>query len=424
MVELDDYELLAEFVSGESEDAFARLVERYVNFVYSAALRQTGNPSAAEEVTQVVFIILARKAAYLGPKTILSGWLYQTTRLTAGNYRRTEFRRTRREQEAHMQSALNDIHSSTEEVWMQMAPLLDDALGRLGERDRDAIVLRFFENKSLHEVGAALGTSEDAAKMRVNRGLEKLRKIFSKRGVAVTGALIGSAIAANAVQAAPIGLTAPIAAAAASGTGISAITLTLMKSTMKTMTWLKLKFAVSVCVGLMVAGGVARVALSGASAETKNSVAQPQPESFLIVPGESVGQARKGMTTNEVEAVLGKPDKWQGKMMVYDKEHGMSVAQSTKGVSAVFCGDSMLKYPGVKKFKGRTKEGIGMLSTRESVIKAFGPPTSSQPWGKNQELLKYKALGLDITLEEGKVFNILVDFRLPTAGPAGEEKKR
>ena len=84
----------------------------------------------------------------------------------------------------------------------------------------------------------------------------------------------------------------------------------------------------------------------------------------------------------------------------------------------------MLKYPGVKKFNGRTKEGIGMLSTRESVIKAFGPPTSAQPWGKNQEQLKYKALGLEITLEEGKVFNILVDFRLPTDIPGGEEKKR
>ena len=298
MVELGDYELLAEFVRGESEDVFTQLVERHVNFVYSAAFRQTGNASAAEEVTQVVFIILARKAASLGPKTILSGWLYQTTRLTAANYRRTEFRRTRREQEAHMESALNDVHPSTGEVWMQMAPLLDDALSRLGERDRNAIVLRFFENKSLREVGVAMGASEDAAKMRVNRGLEKLRKIFSKRGVTLTGALIGSAIASNAVQAAPVGLTAPIVSAAASGSGISAITLTLIKSTMKTMTWLKLKFAVSMCVGVMVAGGVATVALSAASANTNKNTTQT--DSFLIVPWESVGKVRKGMNTNEV----------------------------------------------------------------------------------------------------------------------------
>jgi len=158
--------------------------------------------------------------------------------------------------------------------------------------------------------------------------------------------------------------------------------------------------------------------LSGASANTNKNTTQT--DSFLIVPGESVGKVRKGMTTNEVETVLGKPDKWQGKMMVYDKWLGMTVAQSTKGVSVVFCGDSMLKYPGVKKFKGVTKEGIGMLSTRESVIKAFGPPTSTQPWGKNQEQLKYKALGLEIFVEEGKVFNIIVDFRVPKNGPAAQ----
>ena len=311
-----------------------------------------------------------------------------------------------------MESALNDVHCSTGEVWMQMAPLLDDALSRLGERDRNAIVLRFFENKSLREVGVAMGASESAAKMRVNRGLEKLRKIFSKRGVTLTGALIGSAIAANAVQAAPVGLT-PIVTAAASGSGISAITLTLIKSTMKTMTWLKLKFAVSMCVGAMVAGGLATVALSAASANTNKNTTQT--DTFLIVPGESVGKVRKGMTTNEVETVLGKPERWQGKMMVYDNTLGMTVAQTTKGVAVVFCGSSMLKYPGVKKFKGRTKEGIGMFSTRESVIKAFGPPSSSQIVNGNQEELKYKALGLQITLEEGKVFNILVDFRVPTA---------
>src|SRR5436190_11512760 len=154
MAEQDDYQCLEEFAREGSEEAFSLLVKRYLNFVYSAALRQTGDPSAAEEITQVVFIILARKAASLRPKTILSGWLYQTTRLTSANYRRNEIRRARREQEAHMLSSLNDRHPSPDEIWMRMAPLLDGALGRLAERDRSAIVLRFFENKSLREVGA------------------------------------------------------------------------------------------------------------------------------------------------------------------------------------------------------------------------------------------------------------------------------
>jgi RNA polymerase sigma factor (sigma-70 family) len=421
MAEQDDYQCLEEFAREGSEEAFALLLKRYLNFVYSAALRQTGNPSAAEEITQAVFILLAKKAASLGSKTILSGWLYQTTRLTSANYRRNETRRARREQEAHMQSGLNDPHASGDETWIHMAPLLDDALCRLGERDRNAIVLRFFENKSLREVGAAMGASEDAAKMRVNRGLEKLRKIFGKRGVAVTGTLIGSAISANAVQAAPMGLISPIAATAATGKGISAITLTLIKSTMNTMTWLKIKSATSICLLLIGSGVLAALALSATSAETNKNT--NQSESFLIVPGESVGKVRKGMTTNEVETVLGKPEKWQGKMMVYDKQLGMSVAQSSKGVSVVFCGDSMLGYPGVKRFKGRTKEGIGMLSSRESIIKALGAPTSAQPWNGNQEQLKYKELGLEIFLEAGKVFNIIVDFRLPTDTPAGDRKK-
>lgn len=410
MAEPDDHQLLAQFAQEHSEPAFAALAGRYVNLVYSVALRQTGNPSAAEEITQAVFIILARKAASLGPKTILSGWLYQTTRLTAANYRRTEFRRARREQEAYMLSALNESHPEADDAWQRIAPLLDDALGRLGERDRNAIVLRFFENKSLGEVGAALGASEDAAKMRVNRALEKLRKMFGKRGVTLTAALIAGAVSANSVQAAPVGLAVTAAAAAAKGTLLSATIAGLVKGTMKTITWVKLKFAAGIGVAVLLVGGLGTIALSGGDTNSNSKTSQSEGP-VLIVPGVSVGKVRKGMTTNEVEAVLGKPDKWQGKMMVYDQQLGMSVGQGKAGVLVVFCGDSMLNYPGVEKFKGRTKEGIGMKSSRGEVIKAFGQPTTAQPWGTGQEQLEYKTLGLTFTLEAGKVMNILVDFR-------------
>ncbi len=175
MSEPDDIALLKQYAESHSESAFAALVERHVNLVYSVALRSVGNAHAAEEIAQAVFIILARKAKSLGDQTVVSGWLYQTARLTAANFVRGEIRRQNREQEAYMQSILNEPESET---WRQIAPLLDDAMGRLGEKDRNAVVLRFFENKNLDEVGAALGASEDAAKMRVNRALEKLRKIF------------------------------------------------------------------------------------------------------------------------------------------------------------------------------------------------------------------------------------------------------
>ncbi len=409
MSEADDNQLLQDFTEHQSDAAFAVLVTRHLNLVYSVALRQTSDPDAAEEVTQAVFIILARKAAALGPKTILSGWLYQTARLTVANFLRGQNRRQQREQEAYMQSVLNEPHPDEDDPWQRIAPLLDDSLGKLGERDRHAIVLRFFENRSLGEVGAALGASEDAAKMRVNRALEKLRKIFSKRGVTLTATLIAGAVSANSVQAAPEGLAVTVIATVAKGATISVTLTSLVKGTMKAMIWLKLKFVASVGIVALV-GGMATIALSGGSSNTGTKAAQPE-EPVLIVPGASVGKVRKGMTTNEVEAVLGKPDKWQGRIMVYDQKLGMSVSQGKTGVMVVFCGDSMLKYPGVKKFKGRTKEGIGMESSREDVIKALGQPTKAQPWNAGQEQLEYKTQGLTFTLEAGKVMNIIVDFR-------------
>ena len=198
MPEADDTQSLHEFAERQSDAAFAALVSRHVNLVYSVALRQMGNPHAAEEITQTVFIILARKAGSLSAKTVLSGWLYQTARLTVANYRRNEFRRVRREQEAHMQSVLNEPEP---DVWAQIAPMLDDALGELGEKDRHAIVLRFFENKSLGEVGGVLGTSEEAARMRVNRALEKLRKFFTRRGVTLSAGDRSERLAASGVGA-------------------------------------------------------------------------------------------------------------------------------------------------------------------------------------------------------------------------------
>jgi uncharacterized protein (TIGR03435 family) len=257
MSELDDHQLLAEFARKNSEAAFAALVQRHVNLVYSVALRSVGNVHDAEEITQAVFIILARKAKSFSRKTILSGWLYQTTQLTAANFLRGKIRRQKREQEAYMQSALN---KSEPDVWPQIAPLLDDALGKLGEKDRDAIVLRFFENKNLRDVGAALGASEDAAKMRVNRALEKLRKIFAKRGATFSAALIAGAVSANSVQAAPVGLAKTISAVAiAKGAAAGGSTLALVKGALKIMAWTKAKMAIVAGAVVLLAAGTTTI---------------------------------------------------------------------------------------------------------------------------------------------------------------------
>src|SRR5215472_12674648 len=141
MQELDDNGLLCEYVERGSEEAFATLVERHVNKVYSVAVRHTGNPHQAEEITQAVFVILARKSRQLGAGVILYSWLYKTARLTSMAFIRGEIRRTRREQEAFMQNA---DETNESEVWRQIAPLLDAALAALNETDRRALVLRFF----------------------------------------------------------------------------------------------------------------------------------------------------------------------------------------------------------------------------------------------------------------------------------------
>jgi RNA polymerase sigma factor (sigma-70 family) len=240
----DDMQLLEEYTSGQSEEAFTALVSRYINLVYSAAMRSVNNPSQAEEITQSVFVTLARKSRQLSRGTVLSGWLFQTARLTASNFIRTETRRQHREQQAHIQSRMND---SEPEAWMRVGPLLDEAMAQLNEKDRNAIVLRFFEGKPLKEVGNALGASEDAAKMRVSRALDKLRDFFHRRGITVPTDALAAAISENSTQAAPAGLAASVAAGAIHESALTASMLTLVKGAISMMTSTKIGVAIGAC---------------------------------------------------------------------------------------------------------------------------------------------------------------------------------
>jgi uncharacterized protein (TIGR03435 family) len=259
MQEVADMELLRQYAHRKSEEAFAVLVTRHVNVVYSAALRKTGNAHAAEEITQAVFIILAKKANRLRDGTILSGWLYQTARLTSASFLRTEIRRARREQEAYMQSLSNEPEAK---VWPEIEPLLEDAMGRLVEKERNALALRFFEGKSFQEIGTAMGASENAAKKRVSHGLEKLRKFFTKRGVSSTTAIIAGAISANSVQAAPMALAKSVTAVAiAKGAAASGSTLTLIEGALKIMAWTKMKIAVVSSMAVLLAAGTTTIAV-------------------------------------------------------------------------------------------------------------------------------------------------------------------
>jgi RNA polymerase sigma factor (sigma-70 family) len=219
MTSMNDLDLLGEFIRDQSEDAFTALVQRHVGLVYCAALRQVRSPQLAEEVAQSVFTDLARTATRLKPDTIVTAWLYEVTRRTAINVVRGEARRQLREQIALEMTTMN----ATAQDWTQIEPLLDEAMHALEDTDRTAVLLRFFENKSLREVGETLGTTDDTARKRVNRAIEHLHEFFAKRGVTVGASGLVVVISANAVQAAPIGLAVSISTAAvlAAGTTIT-----------------------------------------------------------------------------------------------------------------------------------------------------------------------------------------------------------
>jgi RNA polymerase sigma factor (sigma-70 family) len=251
----DDMSVVREFVATNSEPAFATLVERHISHVHSAAMRQVGDAHLAGDITQAVFIILARKAATLGPKTILSAWLYRTTHYAAADAIKARRRRQIREQEAYMQSTLNQTDA---EAWTQLAPLLDDALNQLGETDRAVLVLRFFENKSAGEIAVALRMKEDAAQKRIARAMEKLRALFAKRGVTSTAKTIAETISAHSVQVAPVALVKTISAVALTkGATATTSTLTIVKGTLKLMALSKIKTAIVVSAIVLAVGGSA-----------------------------------------------------------------------------------------------------------------------------------------------------------------------
>ena len=219
-----DSELLKRFAKTNSEDAFAELVKRHVNLIYSAALRQVGGDThLAQDAAQIVFADLARKAGSLSHRDTLTGWLYTSAHFAAAKMARTENRRRDRE-EKFMREPIHE--NAPDADWEKLRPALDNAMHELNETDREAILFRYFENQPFIQVGAKLGLNENAARMRVERALEKLRAIFAKRGI-TTAAALASVISANAVQLAPANLAATLTSASvmAAGTG----TFTLLK---------------------------------------------------------------------------------------------------------------------------------------------------------------------------------------------------
>ncbi len=210
---MDSPELLQRYAEEHSEAAFTELVRRHVDLVYSAALRQVGGDAhRAQDVTQIVFTELARSAAKLSRHTALTGWLYTTTHFTAGKILRTERRRCDREKEAQLMNEL--LGSRPDDNWECLRPVLDEAMHKLNRRDREAILLRFFEQRSFAEVGKHLGLGENAARMNVERALDKLGGLLAQRGVRSTAGALAVVLANQTVSAAPVGLVSTVAGGA------------------------------------------------------------------------------------------------------------------------------------------------------------------------------------------------------------------
>ena len=230
---------------------------RYLGLVYSTALRLVNSDApSAQDVTQQVFIELARAAERLTRHPALAGWLYTTTRLTALRMNRTDQRRKAREPKATMMSeTFQDDRPPAD--WSQLSPVIEEAMHELNEADRHAILVRFFQNKTLNEVGARLNLSDNAARMRVARALERLRGALQRRGIVTTASALAAAVSAHAVQTVPAGLAATISTAAVAG-GAAHVSAFIASPTTIAMTTLQKSI---VAVALTLAAGTGLLAL-------------------------------------------------------------------------------------------------------------------------------------------------------------------
>lgn len=273
---MHDGELLAAFCEAGAPWAFDELRQRHGSLVYSTARREVGDSDMAEDVAQAVFLLLIRKAPQMRSSRSIAGWLFQTARLTARNAKQQEARRQRREQEAQqMQHSQALEQRGAEEMWASIEPFLHDALGALSDKERQAVLLRLFENRPAPEVARLLGISPNAAQMRVSRGVEKMRRFLLKRGLPITSAALAAMLSEEAVQAAPLALVAAPVGASMAAVATPELIQGVMQM-MKINAWKTM--ALRLGVAAIVAGGVCgAVALQRNTNAVANEEALPLP---------------------------------------------------------------------------------------------------------------------------------------------------
>ena len=343
-----DQPLLAEYARNQSEAAFQEIVANYVNLFFSSALRiVNGDRHRAEDVAQIVFVHLAQKAAQLPSNVMLGGWLHRHTCFVAANLLCGERRRRARERKA-MEMNLLEEDSGTDLI--RLGPLLDETIDRLEETDRAAIIARFFEQRDFRSIGDQLQSSEEAARKRVSRALEKLRDLLAQRGIRTTSAALSAVVVAACAQAAPAGLAAKISAALAGATAAT--------TTMVTMTMIQ-KIAVAAALAVTIGGGIyAAKQAHHARAELQNLQAQQDSMAGQL----QQLQANLGRATNRVTDLVAenarlKSQVDQTELLQLRGQNGVLKRQLAAALTAV-----------------RKSDGSGFMTTNQLQFAGYDTP--------------------------------------------------
>jgi RNA polymerase sigma factor (sigma-70 family) len=272
----DEQKLLHRYTVEGSRDALDELIRRYQGLVYSAAVRQVHDSHLAEDVTQAVFLVLAEKSGGIRHEMALGGWLLTVTRRAALHAMKKQTTQHRHERAA----ARGEMTEPVTETWNQIAPVIDGALAGLSGKNRDAVVMRFFQDRSFAEIGTQLGLSEDAARKRVARGLEHLKAILSRRGPTLSLAALSMAISTHAVKAAPPSVAAVVVGGAGSSTPQS---VSIAKGVIKMIAYPKARIIAAVAASVVL-GGTGIVVLNGVFADGPSNAAPAGGASVAAAP--------------------------------------------------------------------------------------------------------------------------------------------
>ncbi len=372
---MDDRELLQAYITHHSDRAFGELVARHLPFVLGTSLRVTRDPHAAADVAQTVFIQLACKAWTIREGQALSGWLYRVTHHTALKTLRSDQRRRDRET---ITMKLAETPTTPAPGWDDLAPLVDEAIQQLKLGEQDALMLRFFEDKSYGEVGRILGLDEKTACQRVNRALEKMRGYFSRRGVTTTAALLGAALTSHAAASAPVGMAANITGASLAGaSGSGALSGFLLKSYLMTFTT-----KAAILAAVLIAAGFASVLIRDPRANRQSTTKLAASQRVVSVPGSASTAPRSVASLKSL-----REQEWQQFLALLDNRSQVGMLQAFFKLQ--------------NQMAENDSEGIPFMLERTAGL----PPGSTRDFGLEHffiQLLSYnppRPLGIELTRE-------------------------